>query len=426
MPKRAQTRTSLTDRLIADLPLPAAEYWIHDDQAKYLALRVYPNGDRVWYAYGRLVPSSTRKSPIKLQLGIWPRVRVNDARAQIRRITEAAGRGATPKLVRDQLRKQALTYGEAFKEYLAGHLIPFTSTSTVYDAERGLNRYFDELRDKAVADITSFDVQSWLNRVGEEFGKPTANKQFRVFRACLKWCDLHGIVRLHRDPSIGVQTFDEFARERYVKPGDEYTRLQSALEANPSDWSDAIWLLLFTGQRKENVLAMRWEQIDWHAKTWVVPAKNTKSKKSITVPLTMRAMAVLERRAHLQALLIPWVFPCRDDNEKHVGRAGHLVGIAKPWKEILEVAGIKDLHLHDLRHTAGSMMGATGANSFVIQRALGHSTSRMTERYTHLDTMTVLEAMERAQNHLTDAGKEPQEPDPVHFESRRPALRRVK
>lgn len=62
---------------------------------------------------------------------------------------------------------------------------------------------------------------------------------------------------------------------------------------------------------------------------------------------------------------------------------GCLVEIKKGFKKACELAGIHDLHFHDLRHTAASKLAATGADIVTIAEILGHSSFRMTKRYTH-------------------------------------------
>jgi len=51
-----------------------------------------------------------------------------------------------------------------------------------------------------------------------------------------------------------------------------------------------------------------------------------------------------------------------------------------------------DLRLHDLRHSFASFLVNNGRSLYEVQRILGHSTSRMTERYAHLAQDTLLQA----------------------------------
>ena len=59
-------------------------------------------------------------------------------------------------------------------------------------------------------------------------------------------------------------------------------------------------------------------------------------------------------------------------------------------------AGMPDLHFHDLRHSCASILLASGADLYTISRILGHSSTKMTERYAHLQTDAQSVALERA------------------------------
>ena len=57
----------------------------------------------------------------------------------------------------------------------------------------------------------------------------------------------------------------------------------------------------------------------------------------------------------------------------------------RTWKPMLQQTGLPtDLRIHDLRHTAASLMIAEGAPITVVQRQLGHSSVVVTQRYSHL------------------------------------------
>jgi integrase len=61
-----------------------------------------------------------------------------------------------------------------------------------------------------------------------------------------------------------------------------------------------------------------------------------------------------------------------------------MTGIQKTWEEACELASLGHVRLHDLRHSFASFAIANGENIVLIAAALGHATTRMTERYLHL------------------------------------------
>ena len=54
------------------------------------------------------------------------------------------------------------------------------------------------------------------------------------------------------------------------------------------------------------------------------------------------------------------------------------------FKAACERAEIKDLRVHDLRHTCASWLVQAGVPLLEVSKLLGHSTIEMTERYAHL------------------------------------------
>jgi integrase len=66
--------------------------------------------------------------------------------------------------------------------------------------------------------------------------------------------------------------------------------------------------------------------------------------------------------------------------------------ISHTWNRARERAGMPDLRLHDLRHSFASFLINNGRSLYEVQKILGHSTQRMTERYAHLAHDTLLDA----------------------------------
>ncbi|MGO4739954.1 site-specific integrase [Bosea sp. 2KB_26] len=72
----------------------------------------------------------------------------------------------------------------------------------------------------------------------------------------------------------------------------------------------------------------------------------------------------------------------------------------KMWQETLELAGIKDLHFHDLRHEATSRLFESGLTMAEVMSITGHSTTEMVQRYSHYNAVVVLEKQNRRSNLL--------------------------
>ena len=89
-----------------------------------------------------------------------------------------------------------------------------------------------------------------------------------------------------------------------------------------------ILLAPFTGMRRGNILAMRWDEVDWENGQWTIPANKTKTSRTYPVKLADMAIAVLQRMHVLRVGDCPWVFPQGHDPTNHIKC------IKKSWDEI--------------------------------------------------------------------------------------------
>ena len=264
--------------------------------------------------------------------------------------------------------------------------------ATWKEMEKDWRRWFGDWSKRKVSSISRLEVLTKLNKLGVERGKHAANKAHDLVRAVFGWGMKHGFV-VGENPAIGVEKFKVRSRERFVQP-DEFKEFMEAVELEDSVMRDFVKMCLFTGQRKTNVMQMRWDQINLDLGTWFIPV--TKNGESQTVTLTETAIKVLAERQRDSE----WVFPSpRLANT-------HLVEPKGAWRRILNRAGLSDLRIHDLRRTMGSYMAILNVNSPIIGKALGHKSITAAARYQRVNGGPVKLAMELATNAmLSHAGK---------------------
>ena len=73
----------------------------------------------------------------------------------------------------------------------------------------------------------------------------------------------------------------------------------------------------------------------------------------------------------------------------------HLTDLRRSWRRIRERAGLKDVRIHDLRHSYASRALALGENSTMIGKLLGHTQVQTTARYAHLARDSIQNAAAR-------------------------------
>jgi integrase len=118
--------------------------------------------------------------------------------------------------------------------------------------------------------------------------------------------------------------------------------------AKESLWADFFKVLILTGARRAALCSMRWEDLDFDAGVWVVPAVWSKNRRETAVPLTSVAVEVLRHRQRRRTRS-GWVWPSAK------AKIGHVKNPEKSWRGFLKAAGIAEhASLHDVRRTLGS------------------------------------------------------------------------
>jgi integrase len=139
---------------------------------------------------------------------------------------------------------------------------------------------------------------------------------------------------------------------------------------------------------------MRWADVDLQAGLWHIPGVVTKHGEPTVLPIVGEAAAILRRRSAQRkrsgAIASPYIFPGK-------GEAGHISQPKRQWAKLLEIAGISDLRIHDLRRTLGSWLAMGGASLPMIGRALGHLDSKSTAVYARMQVEPIAAAVKQAQ-----------------------------
>ena len=200
------------------------------------------------------------------------------------------------------------------------------------------------------------------------------------------------------NPTVKVKPFKENSRSRFLQPN-EMGRFFDAIDSpeTPEYLRDFVYLSLFTGARRGNVGSMRWNDISFEFRTWTIRAEESKNKEPMVIPLSDDTVDILQNRK--KAATSVFVFPVKQ------GKTGHLQAPRKSWADLLERAGIEDLHFHDLRRSMGSYMTISGASTTIVGKGLGHRDKKATQVYERLNLAPVRKSMDDAIR-LMKAGSE--------------------
>jgi len=375
-----------TKRELESLPFEGKSYYARDTESKGLALRVGA-GSKTFY-----VVKKVQGKVEYIKLGPFPEVTVEQARRRAVELQAEISKGRNPAELK-RTAKQEATFGTFWLEYLDKYARVHKSASTVREDEKTYRLYLSRFATKKLSSIHRADVQRLHHEISAKGAGPTANRVIAVLRAALNvakaWGHLPGV-----NPAEGIKSNRMESRDRFIQPGEMPKLWQALAEEVDINIRDFIVLALLTGQRRGNLLAMRWDQIDISSGVWRIPSEHSKNKQPITVPLVPEAVAILQER--LSFCAGEWVFP-------GTGKTGHMVEPKKAWRRVLDRAGIDDLRIHDLRRTLGSWQARQGASLAIIGKSLGHKSQQATAIYARLDLDPVRQSVESATAAMLEA-----------------------
>jgi len=134
----------------------------------------------------------------------------------------------------------------------------------------------------------------------------------------------------------------------------------------------AIWIALYTGCRRGEVLKIAAEDIG--PDTIMIKAGNTKTLKTRIVP----------------------IIPALRDWLAYLPLSLNAEGLKSGFRRAREAAMMPEVHFHDLRHSCATIMLASGADLYTVAKVLGHSSIKTTERYAHHQIEAQRAAMTKA------------------------------
>ena len=247
-----------------------------------------------------------------------------------------------------------------------------------------------------IGEITCIDIQQYVNDLTKRgYGLSTIKKQMRIVTAPLKQASALHIIPA--DPGIGIRLpsrYNVSKPERLIEAytAQEQTALLNVLSSGRRTGYFAIALMIETGLRVGEVLALRWRDVQLarrriHVRNTVVRLANKKqsfvqdSVKSEssrrTIPLTPEAISILEQQYARRTG--EWVFT-NDDGERLSYEA-----LRYQTRKACDEAGIEFRGEHVFRHTFATNCYHKGIDVKILSRLLGHADVNITYNlYIHL------------------------------------------
>jgi integrase len=188
------------------------------------------------------------------------------------------------------------------------------------------------------------------------------------------------------NPTKDVPLFENpNKKERFLSQEEAQKLYEAVCQSDNPMLRYIVPMLILTGARKREVLDAKWEDFDLPRRQWRIPM--TKTGRPRHVPLSTGVVQVLATIPHNDDC--PWVFANPKTGKPYVS-------FFYSWATARRQAGLADVRIHDLRHSFASFLVNAGRSLYEVQKILGHTQIRTTQRYAHLSQETLLEAANAA------------------------------
>ena len=363
-------KTRLNDTTIRQISPPSRGSKVtYDTETRGFGICVTKAGTRSFVLNYRTRAGRERR----VVIGQYPDWTTVAARTEAQRLRVLINQGGDP-LTGIEADRAAPTMGELIERFMAEHAKPHLAFDTVRSYRSLIKKHIGSHfgAHAKVADVSFEDIDALHRKITATGAGYAANRAVallsKMFSLAVRW-------RMRPDnPVKGIRHNAEASRKRYLKP-DEMGRLIDALAAHPDrKAANILRVLMMTGARSHEVMAMRWADLDLTAGVWSKPGSTTKQRTDHVVPLSAPVRQLLSEIEQSG----DFVFPGD-------GVTRHMRDIGRSWKTIKAAAKITDdLRIHDLRHSFASQLVSGGASLQLIGALLGHSNPKTTNRYSHM------------------------------------------
>lgn len=420
----------LTPKQIETIEIKKTEYLVPD--AKRLFLRVRPNGSKDWlYIYqwdSKRVKMSIKgdslteirtvantynewldigiKNDSKVFIKTSPKQKlIDDENARLSKIENERLEAEATKIKQQRLIDEAnnrLTVNTLFERWEKLDLV------NRKDAGKEIRRMFEKdvlplIGNMAVEDVRKAHIINVVDTLLARGVNRMTKLVLSLMRQMFRFAQDRDIIE--NDPTSSIRKAKiggkDTVRDRYLTEA-EIRELTTKLPDGRllKTTECALWIMLSTCCRIGEICKAEWQHLDLEAKTWKIPAENSKNKKPHTIHLSDFAIHQFELLVILKNS-DKWIYP-NTDNTDHVCEKSiskqigdrQLVDGRKPMSgrskfcNALKLADGKWTP-HDLRRTGATIMGNLGVRPDVIEKCLNHiEQNKMKKTYQHQSLIT--------------------------------------
>ncbi len=326
-----------------------------------------------------------------------------------------------PREPKQEKPKADMTFGAWLDHWYQRECKPKIRPKTQADYENRIYQHFiPELGAIPLAKLTAADLQQFYNRL-KEGGRLLRVEQYgpglsdRMVKSCHVTCRMaldqvvaQGLIL--KNPALSCKAPVTRPKEMQVLTGEEIQRL--LIQAKEDGCFELLLLELTTGLRRGEILALRWDDLDFRTGTLRVErqVQRIQGKLAVSQPKTRASCRsillpapVLEILAqYRQSVSSHWMFPSPKKEDAPLDPAA----VRKKLSAVLKRAGCPAARFHDLRHTFATSALEHGMDVKTLSTVIGHVSSATTLNvYAHVTDEMRQKAADKIDRAIT--GREP-------------------
>jgi hypothetical protein len=257
---------ALTARTIETIKPGPARREIPDRHLPGLYLVLQPSGARSWAVRYRL-GGRTRKHTI----GAWPVFDLKAAREAAAKALRAVAEGRDPGREKIAARNERPDTVESIaKQFIEMHCRRVNRPRTIESTQTLLNLHvLPRWRQRLVKDVTRRDVLELLDHIVASGRPVAANRVLHATKKMFSWAMARDIIAASPCAGVKPPTLEK-SRDRVLSDS-ELRDIWLAADKLGGSYGALVKLLILTGQRRNEVGAMRWSEIDQGARLWTLP-----------------------------------------------------------------------------------------------------------------------------------------------------------
>lgn len=379
---RSPNTLKLTQRVVEALPTPDRETVWWDRELPGFGVRVYPSGSKVYMVHTRANGKSTR-----VTIGSHRLWSVREARREAARNIASLKKGGRPTRPGAPPRPVAgPTIAELAEDYMNQYVALHCKSSTARSARHLVDKHvvpqFGSLR---LGEISPDQVATFHG--GLHNTPVAANQAVALLARLYRHAEASGHAVEGGNPCRFIKRYPARSRVR-VMSIQEVERLDVALDdlrgrgKVSTSAATALRLLLVTGCRRNEILNLRWEDVDLEH-NWLLLRDATTGARSVPLsPAARELLTALPRQPGN-----PWVIAGRRPGTR-------LSNLNESWKVVRAEAELDDVRIEDFRAFYISRAVALGMGLTTIGQLLGHKQIQTTARFVQLERDAVKAAAE--------------------------------